>query len=152
MVRCGAAPWRQLAAADHLLRIIGCGGGGGAAGWQGDRSILIPMLQHGSGQSMASCHLRSHLTSLAAPRPGLATSEQPWARASRVETKVPPVRSGAGRCGLPEIGRLGAVTYRARQDRAGIVRSRKRAVGWAGRGQCCCKGQRPVSSLQIWGR
>ena len=86
------------------------------------------MLQHGSGQSMASCHLRSHVTSLAAPRPGLATSEPP-ARGSGLETRVPPVRSSAGRCGLPEIGRLGAVTYRARQDRAGIVRSRK--LQWA---------------------
>ena len=27
------------------------------------------------------------------------------------------------------------MTYRARQDRAGIVRSRKRAVGWAGQGE-----------------
>ena len=29
--------WRQLAAADHLLRIIGCGGGGKGGGQQGDK-------------------------------------------------------------------------------------------------------------------
>ena len=68
---------------------------------------------------------------------------------SGLQTRVPPVRSGAGRCGLPEIWRL-AVTYRAWQDRAGIVRSRK--LQWAvglGRARTVLL-QRSVSSVQIW--
>ena len=126
MVRCGAAPWRQLAAADHLLRIIGCGGEGEwdsrVTRWQININIsaasrLRP--EHG----LLSSPLPPDLSCCTPPRPrNLGTS------GSGLETRLPPVRSGAGRCGLPEIWRL-AVTYRAWQDRAGIVRSRK--LQWA---------------------
>ena len=68
MVRCGVAPWRQLAAADHLLRIIGCGGGGGE---QGDKinintnaaARLRP--EHG----LLSSPLPSDLSCFTPPRP-----------------------------------------------------------------------------------